>query len=121
MWLCLPHPPTTNKYWRHVGSKVLLSSAGRQFRQRVVTILSILGFKPMRGPLAVTIDVFPPDRRRRDIDNITKALLDALQHGGAYIDDSQIVELHIRKQTVEAPDGKVLVTIQPVEDHRDEN
>ena len=37
------------------------------------------------------------DRRRRDIDNIAKALLDALQHGGVYIDDSQIVDLRIKK------------------------
>jgi hypothetical protein len=29
-------------------------------------------------------DLAPPDRRRRDIDNVQKPLLDALQHGGAY-------------------------------------
>jgi hypothetical protein len=32
----------------------------------------------------MSIIVHPPDRRRRDIDNVQKALLDALQHGGAY-------------------------------------
>lgn len=58
--------------------------------------------------------MFPPDRRRRDLDNCLKSLLDALQHGGAYYDDSQIVDLSIKKREV-VPDGKTLVTIQQAE------
>jgi hypothetical protein len=52
----------------------------------------------IEGPLAVQIEVYPPDNRRRDIDNLQKALLDAMQHGGAYGDDSQIVRLAIEKR-----------------------
>ena len=67
----------------------------------------------MIGPLEVDVIVFPPDRRRRDIDNVQKALLDALQHGGAYDDDSQIVRLSIEKgDPVEG--GKTIVRIQKV-------
>ena len=40
--------------------------------------------KPLSGNLSVAIDMCPPDRRRRDVDNIQKSLLDALMHGGAY-------------------------------------
>jgi len=36
------------------------------------------------------MDAFPPDRRRRDLDNIAKPVLDALEHAGVYLDDSQI-------------------------------
>ena len=39
------------------------------------------------------------------------ALLDALQHGGAYHDDSQIVSLCITKREV-VPAGRTLVTIE---------
>ena len=57
--------------------------------------------------------MFPPHRRRRDIDNVQKALLDALQHGGAYEDDGQIVRLSIEKgDSVEG--GKAIVRIQKV-------
>jgi Holliday junction resolvase RusA-like endonuclease len=44
------------------------------------------------------------------VDNIQKSLLDALMHGGAYHDDSQISKLTIERREV-FPGGKVLVRI----------
>ena len=65
----------------------------------------------MAGPLEVDIHVYPPDRRRRDVDNVQKALLDALDHGGGYEDDSQIVRLSIEKgELVEG--GKTIIKIR---------
>ena len=66
-----------------------------------------------RRALAIDIRIHPPDRRRRDIDNMQKALLDAMQHGGAYLDDSQIVRLAIEKGLPLAG-GKTVVRIQKV-------
>ncbi len=45
------------------------------------------------GPIAIRIDIAPPDDRRRDCDNVQKAVLDALQHAGVFWDDSQVVWL----------------------------
>jgi len=42
------------------------------------------------GRLALTIIVHPPDRRRRDLDNVLKGVLDALQHSGLIADDGNI-------------------------------
>jgi Holliday junction resolvase RusA-like endonuclease len=50
---------------------------------------------PLTGPLAVTIDLYWPDRRKHDADNI-KVLLDALT-GIVWEDDGQISDLHIVK------------------------
>jgi crossover junction endodeoxyribonuclease RusA len=69
----------------------------------------------MAGPLMVNVDIFPPDKRRRDIDNCLKSLLDALQHGGAYLDDNQIVVLHATKHPP-SRDGHVIVAIRQVAD-----
>ena len=91
----LPYPPSLNHYWRHVGPRTLISRQGRAFRERVCSLLAARGVRPLSGPLAVRIRVHPPDARRRDIDNLPKSLLDALQHGGAYYDDSQIESLEI--------------------------
>ena len=92
----------------------MISREGRRFRERVVAILAAMHIRPLAGNLAVQVEVFPPDRRRRDIDNIQKALLDALEHGGAYADDSQIVKLTIEKgEPVEG--GKTLVRIRKTE------
>lgn len=109
----LPYPPSINHYWRRVGYRTLISREGRRFRQRVLAILAALGVKPMAGRLAVQVEVFPPDSRRRDIDNVQKALLDALQHGGAYTDDSQIVQLVIEKREP-VDGGKTVVRIRKV-------
>jgi crossover junction endodeoxyribonuclease RusA len=46
----------------------------------------------------VLIHACPPDRRRRDIDNMLKAPLDAMQHAGVIEDDSLIDDLHIIRQ-----------------------
>ena len=107
----LPYPPSINHYWRRVGARTLISREGRRFRERVTAILAAMRIKPMCGRLAVAVEVFPPDTRRRDIDNVFKALLDAMQHGGAYRDDSQIVRLSIEKRKpVEG--GKTIVQIK---------
>lgn len=107
----LPFPPSVNHYYRQVGPRTLISREGRRFRERVTSILAALRVRPMSGALDMQVEVFPPDRRRRDIDNIQKALLDALEHGGAYGDDSQIVRLCIDKREP-VPGGRTIVRIR---------
>jgi crossover junction endodeoxyribonuclease RusA len=88
MKLCLPYPPSINHYWRRAGRIIHISREGRDYRQKVVDLFD--NDAPLTNRLAVRLTLFPPDRRRRDIDNVQKPLLDALQHAGAYEDDSQI-------------------------------
>jgi Holliday junction resolvase RusA-like endonuclease len=107
----LPYPPSINHYWRRVGHKTLISREGRRFRASVVAILAAMRLQPLAGDLTVEVEVYPPDRRRRDIDNVQKALLDALAHGGAYADDSQVVRLEITKREPVAG-GKTVVRIR---------
>lgn len=109
----LPFPPSVNHYWRRVGTRTLISRGGRAFRSSVVSILAAHKVRPLSGSLAIEIDVYPPDRRRRDIDNLQKALLDALAHGGAYEDDSQVARLSVIRREV-IPGGKVVVRISGV-------
>lgn len=49
------------------------------------------------------MDAFPPDRRRRDLDNLQKPTLDAMQHAGVYEDDSQVDLLITRRREVTTP------------------
>lgn len=106
----LPYPPSVNHYWRQWRGKTLISRAGRAFRDRVCSLLYALKAQPIAGPLCVSIDLYPPDNRRRDCDNAMKALLDALQHGRAYHDDSQITWLLTQKAEVYRG-GKAVVRI----------
>ena len=104
----LPYPPSVNHYWRMVGSRMLISREGRTFRARVCPILQTSAMKTLLGRLTVKIEVYPPDRRRRDLDNVQKAVLDALEKGGAYEDDSQI-DLLICERGDLVKDGAAIV------------
>jgi len=106
----LPWPPSVNRYWRHVGSRVLISREGRAFRENVRALLGGGRYPPLAGRIAATIDAFPPDRRRRDLDNIQKATLDALEKAGVYEDDSQIDLLLTRRRPV-VKRGELIVSI----------
>ena len=109
----LPFPPSVNHYYRRVGPRTLISREGRRFREQVCALLAAAGVRPLTGPIRVEIEVYPPDRRRRDIDNVQKALFDALEHGGAYRDDSQIVKLAIEKRECTSV-GRTIVRIWKV-------
>lgn len=111
----LPFPPSVNHYYRRVGPRTLISREGRRFRERVCAILAGLGLRELEGPLRLEIEVYPPNRQRRDIDNVQKALLDALQHGGLYADDSQIKKLNIEMRG-RVRGGRTLVRLEEIDD-----
>jgi crossover junction endodeoxyribonuclease RusA len=107
----LPYPPSVNHYWRHVGPRVLVSRDGRAYQRAVMLACGRQqGYGMSR--LAVTVDAYPPDRRRRDLDNLGKALFDALGKAGLYHDDSQIRDLHLLMHEHDPARSGVIVTIK---------
>ena len=114
--LALPWPPSTNRLWRCPTSgplrgRHLLSPEARQYKDNAQTILDALDVEPIPGHVAVDMVAHPPDRRRRDLDNIIKIILDSLK-GRAFGDDSNVVDIHIRRGDVEQG-GMVKVQVRP--------
>ena len=87
----LDYPPSANRYWRVFRGMVVKSKEAREYQKSVA--LRFAGRKPMRGNVIVSLNVFRP-RKSGDLDNTVKVLLDALKKI-AYVDDSQVVELHV--------------------------
>ena len=117
--ITLPWPPSVNRIWRSVGGRVLLSADGRAYRHAVaVAVVEQHGSgDPLTGRLSMTIRAYPPDRRRRDLDNVLKAILDSLEHAGSvYENDAQIDHLSIRRMNVAKP-GRVEVSIRQTDLH----
>jgi|YNPNPStandDraft_1061719.scaffolds.fasta_scaffold00077_37 crossover junction endodeoxyribonuclease RusA len=111
----LPYPPSVNHYWRRVGPRTLISRQGRAYRREVAAAVEridrVAEQIPLTGPLSVEVLLYPPDRRRRDLDNTLKGLLDALEHAGVYLDDSLIERLSVEKRDV-VEGGKAVVVIR---------
>jgi len=108
----LPWPPSVNRYYRHVGYRVLISREGRKYRMMVVSRLGGL-YPKLVGQVGLTLDCYPPDRRRRDLDNLLKSLQDSLVHAGVLGDDSQIKVLHLEMHDP-VPEGFVHVQLAPL-------
>ena len=108
----LPYPPSINRYYRHVGYRTLISREGRAFRRDVCALLAGGGPRkpPAGGRIALCMDAYPPDRRKRDLDNLQKSVCDSLQHAGVYEDDSQIDLLLAQRRTV-VPGGRLKVKV----------
>ncbi len=124
----LPWPPSINKYYGRARNHVYIKAEGRAFREEVVLDLQD-AFPEMRETepgvrktmflpdqeLSVTLDMYPPDRKDRDLDNVEKAILDALQHAGVYANDCMIkrkvCHMHPKPLPKKKGLGKVVVTI----------
>lgn len=117
MLITLPFPPSVNTYWRHPSSgpsrgKHLISERGRAYRKAIIDLAWTEGFRQMTGPLVVVIEAWMPDKRKRDLDNLPKAIFDSLTHAGIWEDDSQVVDFRIFKAPMLGGMVKVNITQQ---------
>lgn len=100
--LKLPYPPSVNHYWGQVGNRKFIGKRGKEFREEVYICALNARKVGLKGRLEVKVYLYPPDKRKRDIDNIFKSLLDALEHAGVYENDSQIDRLCVERLEVVA-------------------
>lgn len=64
---------------------------------------------------------YPPDRRRRDLDNVGgKALIDALQYAGLFKDDCQIKKIHL-EMLEPVPQGLCIVKLESIDNVENKN
>lgn len=108
----LQWPPTVNTYYGNAkNGRKYLTKRGKQYKEDAGhDLLRQDAPKGLDGRLSVLIDAYPPDKRKRDIDNILKPLLDCLTDYGLWVDDEQIDDLRVRRKEIDKP-GYVRVLI----------
>lgn len=100
----LPWPPSINHYFRrspHGGCYI--SAEGKTYTQIVAALIRRDRIKSIDGPVAFKCRLHPPNKRRRDLDNSLKVLIDAIAKAGVLGDDYQIK--HIEATMLEPVDG----------------
>lgn len=110
----LPFPPSVNHYWhttvrrKRGGVPTIqryISEAGKSFRANAIKqcVLFSRGTYPVDGRIGCEVILAPPDKRKRDVDNYTKGVLDALEAAGVFLDDNQVKEIVVRMTEPVAP------------------
>jgi crossover junction endodeoxyribonuclease RusA len=104
-------PPSLNTLYPTVNGHRILSKQGSRFKKDLAYQFRrrYIGFgEPVRCDLFCLIELFPPDNRRRDIDNTTKIILDAFTDI-IYEDDKQIKKLMVVKNLLEPPGSATII------------
>ena len=98
-----PWPPSVNRIWRSVNGRAILSADYRAWRKAASQELMLVQrARPQLGPVEITIELCPPNKRVIDIDNRAKACIDLLVSCGIIeADDSSVV----RKVVIELGEG----------------
>lgn len=116
--LRLPYPPTINNYYGYnskTGRK-FIKKEGKEYRLKVIEILrqALPNRNPNQEKLSVWAVANVPDRRVRDLDNINKALLDAISHSNVvWTDDFNIDDLRVVRGEV-TKGGSVIVYVRKI-------
>ncbi len=109
--ISLPWPPSVNHYYTIARGRKILSKRGREYKKEcVIEMFHQQIPKSHKGPYTIFIRAYPPDKRRRDLDNILKPSLDSLTEYGAIGDDSMIDDLRIQRFNP-VKDGRIEVVI----------
>lgn len=115
--LTLPLPPSLNDYYGHRavtdGYMVkYVKHRGKTFQKQVNEYVELNNFNIQANvPLKVTVVLNFQSKRRTDLDNRMKPLLDSLTEAQVWEDDSLIDELHIYRGFIQKP-GSCIVTIE---------
>lgn len=103
-------PPTANHIYRTWGRGRTKTPATRQWQERTAMVLSALWRREaVTADVVVDLVFITKDRRRWDIDNRFKALLDAIMMAKIIQDDSQIKRL--TGERARGDETKTVVTI----------
>ena len=114
----LPWPPTVNTYYTVARGRKILSKRGRKYKDDCAAEMLLQRPGKVAGRLGIRIDAFVPDRRKRDLDNLVKPVLDSLGSGpnALFDDDSQIDQLAVYRCPVAKP-GFLRVYVRGLRDN----
>jgi crossover junction endodeoxyribonuclease RusA len=115
--ITLPWPPSVNHYYLRTRTNVIINKKGKEFREIVYFLLKKFSNKfSFEKRLKVEIVLFPPNKRKFDLDNRLKGLLDSIEYSGVFVNDEQIDILYVSRGHV-VKNGKAEIKIEIINCH----
>lgn len=100
---------------RHNRGRTHISTEGQAYRDNVARIIKDKTLDiGLSTPLKIRIECHMPDRRRRDLDNLQKAVFDALTKSGFWLDDQQVDDYRVKRMPI-VKGGRLELTITELE------
>ena len=94
----LPYPPSGNHAWKHARGRHYLTDEAKRYYEQVGWLVRSKGLAMgLDCRLVVSCEIAPPDKRRRDLDNVWKVLGDACTKAGVWEDDTLIDRLVLQR------------------------
>ena len=123
--LLLPYPPSTNRLWRQVRGRMVLSAAALAWKATATWQARLSAqaqrYRAPAGPVEALLILHPrltkagkPSQVRLDVDGPIKIALDALQ-GVAYANDKQVTCLTARVGAP-LPEGGLTVQVKAMDE-----
>ena len=96
------------------GSKQDRAIRYRNYKTAVGWSAKDAGAEPWDGPIRVNVQIYErnPEKRRYDIDNVLKGILDSL-NGVCFLDDKQVTAASVAIYSDPEPEVRVTVTRTP--------
>lgn len=113
----IPWPPSANRYLVRRGPATVLSKRAKDYRDHVHWRCHEQRVRRWRDTkLEVRIVAHPPDNRDRDLDNLLKCTLDALEGAEVIDDDVNLDRIEIERGAADKRKrGYLLVSLNPRE------
>ena len=114
--LTLPYPVSVNSLYKPVrygkGARFVRTTEAVRYKIQAKRAAGKQtgGLKPLAKRLKVLIVAFMPDGKKRDLDNLFKIALDAL-NGVVWIDDEQIDDLHVIRGGIDTENPRIELVI----------
>ena len=105
-------PSVNHGYGTARTGRKYIKPAGVEYQRAVLETANRHQLKASEGRLTVWVEAWPPDRRKRDLDNLGKFFLDSLHKAGIIEDDALIDDLRFVRMPV-VKGGLLRVFIYP--------
>ena len=108
-------PPSVNHLYKFANKRAYINAEARTWQRYAANAIKLQRDKnktPSGAPVSVFIRFISPNKRRWDIDNRLKSLLDCLAKAEIIFDDCQIHSLEMRRENIKGAQAMTYIEVK---------